>query len=175
MDFENLNYLKTGSPQQQKVFDVLESTKIMAVLQEFTPVLAGTFPIDIATDNSDLDIICFWKDKSDFIETLENHFGSIENFSIRELSISNQETVVANFILENFDFEVFGQNVPVKRQFAFRHMVTEYEILKQKGEIFRQQIIELKKNGFKTEPAFAKLLQLPGDPYAALLEYKSSE
>ena len=175
MDFENLNYLKTGSPQQQKVFDVLGSTQIMAVLQEFTPVLAGTFPIDIATDNSDLDIICFWKDKSNFIETLENHFGSIENFSIRELSISNQETVVANFILENFEFEVFGQNVPVKQQFAFRHMVTEYEILKQKGEIFRQQIIELKKNGFKTEPAFAKLLQLPGDPYAALLEYKSSE
>ena len=175
MDFENLNYLKTGSLRQQKVFDVLESTKIMVVLQEFTPVLAGTFPIDIATDNSDLDIICFWKYKSDFIQTLKNHFGRIENFSIRELSFSNQETVIANFILGNFEFEVFGQNVPVKQQFAFRHMVIEYEILKQKGETFREQIIELKKNGFKTEPAFAKLLQLPGDPYDALLQYRSSE
>jgi len=51
-------------------------------------------------------------------------------------------------------------------------MVTEYDILNHFGEDFRQQIIALKKAGYKTEPAFANILNLKGDPYTALLEFK---
>lgn len=49
-------------------------------------------------------------------------------------------------------------------------MLVEYKLLQQHGEDFRQQVVALKKAGIKTEPAFAKLLQLPGDPYEALLQ-----
>ena len=38
--------------------------------------------------------------------------------------------------------------------------------------IFRRQIIDLKKQGLKTEPAFAKLLALTGDPYVELLSFE---
>lgn len=51
-------------------------------------------------------------------------------------------------------------------------MVIEHEILKSRDEEFRLEIIKLKQNGYKTEPAFAHLLGLKGDPYIALLEYK---
>jgi GTP-dependent phosphoenolpyruvate carboxykinase len=49
-------------------------------------------------------------------------------------------------------------------------MVVEYKLLKRLGEPARETIIELKKSGYKTEPAFAKLLHIPGDPYEELLE-----
>jgi len=51
-------------------------------------------------------------------------------------------------------------------------MIIEYEILKTKGENFRLEIIKLKQNGYKTEPAFAFLLGLNGDSYSELLKYQ---
>ena len=36
---------------------------------------------------------------------------------------------------------------------------------------WQELIIELKKKGIKTEPAFAMLLDLKGDPYDELLKY----
>lgn len=86
--------------------------------------------------------------------------------------INNQETALANFWCEGFEVEVFGQNLPVKEQMGYLHMVTEYKILEHYGNDFRQQIIALKNAGYKTEPAFAELLGLEGNPYMALLEYK---
>ena len=79
---------------------------------------------------------------------------------------------MANFTLEDFEIEIFGQNRPSREQEAFRHLLIEDEILESKDETFRAEIIKLKKQGFKTEPAFAKLLKLKGDPYLALLAYK---
>lgn len=49
-------------------------------------------------------------------------------------------------------------------------MLIEYNLLKTYGDPFRERIIQLKKQGIKTEPAFAQLLGLKGDPYLALLD-----
>lgn len=48
-------------------------------------------------------------------------------------------------------------------------MIAEYKILQAKGEEFKQKIIELKKQGIKTEPAFGMLLGLE-NPYEELLK-----
>lgn len=50
------------------------------------------------------------------------------------------------------------------------HMLIENEILIEKGIKFRKIIIDLKSNGIKTEPAFANLLGLTGNPYLELLK-----
>lgn len=55
--------------------------------------------------------------------------------------------------------------------YAFRHMVVEHQILCTREEGFRQKILNLKRQGYKTEPAFAKVLGLRGDPYEAILNY----
>jgi len=49
-------------------------------------------------------------------------------------------------------------------------MLIEHKLLSTKGEKFRQDIIDLKNQGYKTEPAFAKLLGLGGDAYEELLK-----
>ncbi|RYD74479.1 MAG: DUF4269 domain-containing protein, partial [Sphingobacteriales bacterium] len=78
----------------------------------------------------------------------------------------------ANFFINNFEFEIFGQNIHTEDQNAYRHMLVEHKILQEKGEDFRKQIIELKNQGYKTEVAFAKLLALKGDAYEELLKLK---
>ncbi len=171
-DFLNINYLKSGTARQQKAFEVLNENLILQKLSEFEPVLVGTIPINIDISSSDLDVACYWKDKNHFIEIIKQNFSEEKAFQIYEKEISGNEAVVANFFTNDFEIEIFGQNLPVQEQFGFRHMIIEAEILEENGEDFRQQIITLKKLGIKTEPAFAQLLHLKGDPYEALLNFK---
>lgn len=170
-DFTNIQYLQNGSKKQIQAFKVLSQNKILFNLSEFDPILVGTIPINIDIENSDLDIICYWKNKSNFIEKLKVTFGNQSEFKIRETLIDNDETVVANFKIEGFEMEVFGQNIPTKNQNGYKHMIIEHQILKTKGENFRLEIIKLKQNGYKTEPAFALLLGLKGNSYVELLDY----
>jgi len=171
IDFEKIDYLKDGSARQKSAYQKLTKYRILEKLADFNPILAGTIPINIDIPESDLDIICHWTNKIEFINLLKKFFSKELNFSLKEVKILNEETVITNFRIDNFEIEIFGQNIPCKFQNAFKHMLIEYQILREKGEEFRQKVIELKMQGIKTEPAFAKLLNLIGDPYISLLNY----
>jgi hypothetical protein len=151
---------------------VLTRHGVMLKLEKYDPILVGTIPINIDIESSDLDIVCCWENKSDFIESLVSGFGKESNFTMKETWLHNYKTVIARFVIAHFRVEVFGQAVPTRQQRAYLHMIKEYDILCSKDEAFRKQVIKLKKQGFKTEPAFAELLGLTGDPYEALLTYQ---
>lgn len=173
IDFANIEYLKNGTPKQCEAYKLLTQKNVLFDLVAFNPMLVGTIPINIDVDGSDLDILCCWYDKLQFIHALESLFGIEDHFQVQTIVVREIETVVANFRIEDFELEIFGQPVPVREQHGFRHMLIEYEILQSKGEVFRKEIVELKKEGYKTEPAFALLLGIEGDPYIGLLEYKA--
>lgn len=166
-DFCTIDYLKLGNQKQQAAYDTLKKHKIMEQLAAFDPLLAGTIPIEIDIAESDLDIICCSTALRHFAQTLENLFGKQNGFSIR----NHENAVVAEFKTEQFTVEIFGQAIPTQQQNAWRHMLIEHQLLQKYGESFRQKIIQLKQEGYKTEPTFARLLGLKGDPYAALLNY----
>lgn len=171
-DFSNIEYLKSGNQKQQQAYKILTQNRILSKLAEFDPILVGTIPINIDIENSDLDIICHWKNKIDFTEKLNSVFSKENEFTIREAIINEKKSIIANFKINDFEIEVFGQNTPTKNQNGYKHMIIEHEILQSKGENFRLEIIKLKQKGYKTEPAFAFLLDLKGDPYVELLGYK---
>lgn len=172
INFKNISYLKTGNLKQQAAFHILTKHQVLENLAEFDPILVGTIPINIDIENSDLDIVCYWKNKSDFIARIKYLFEKENRFSIREIVIDNQESVVANFFIEAFEIEIFGQNIPTELQNGYRHMVIEDQILLSRDENFRLEIIKLKESGIKTEPAFGLLLGLNGNVYQELLDYK---
>lgn len=172
--FLNLDYLKSGNPKQKDAFEVLQRYQVFHLLRHFNPLLAGTVPIDIAIENSDLDILCHFTNADDFEKYLNLHCSGFENYEMRQAHIDGHETRIANFILDNWPVEIFGQTKPSHHQNAYKHMVVEHELLLQHGEDFRLKIIELKKQGYKTEPAFAMLLGLKGNPYEALLDMFSA-
>lgn len=172
VDFSNIEYLKFGNQKQILAYEILTRNTILLNITEFEPILVGTIPINIAIENSDLDIICYWKNKTDFKTKIQSVFGKEKEFKIRETKIDNQETVVANFKIDPFEIEIFGQNIPTKNQNGYKHMIIEDQILTSKDENFRLEIIKLKQKGYKTEPAFGLLLGLKNDPYLELLNYK---
>lgn len=173
INFKDISYLETGNPKQQAAFHILTKHRVLENLTEYDPILVGTIPINIDIENSDLDIVCYWQNKSDFIESIKHLFDEENHFSIREITIDNQESIIANFFIDGFEIEIFGQNIPTELQNGYRHMVIEDQILRSRDEKFRLAIIKLKENGLKTEPAFGALLGLKGNVYQELLDYKA--
>lgn len=170
LNFLDIAYLENGNERQKNAYQVLTENAILEKLNRFTPILVGTIPINIDIESSDLDIICNVNDEEAFVSTVKNHFQNKKAFEISKNL--NFNAVQSNFVINDFEIEIFGQDIPTQQQNAYRHMLIEHRILLEKGEQFRLQIIELKKQGYKTEPAFAKLLGLKGDAYEELLKLK---
>ena len=172
MDFKNIDYLKYGSNIQQLAYRELSELKIMSILKEFQPVLTGTIPLDIAIPSSDLDISCMVVNHDEFKQMLYNNYAQQSDFSSNTTSKFGIMSSICSFKAQNFEIEIFGQSLRVEEQDAYRHMLIEHKILQKNNENFRKEIIKLKHKGLKTEPAFAKLLHLKGNPYQTILEYE---
>jgi len=174
IDFTTIDYLKNGNERQKRAYEVLLQYKIFEKLSNYSPILTGTFPIEIDVEGSDLDIICKvdFRFVKDFIEeiTLSKLIPYEIDVKVEYPILDGEKCITLNFILEEFPIEIFGQNKPTTKQNAYRHMMAEYKILQERGEDFKQKIIELKKKGIKTEPAFGILMGLE-NPYEDLLKY----
>lgn len=173
IDFTRPDYLKKGSGKQQRIYQVLTQYRVFDVLKDYCPVLVGTFPIEIDIEGSDLDIICHIDPDFDGHLLQELVLSKIvpesTEVTVEKSRIDGENSIVIQFMLEEFPVEIFGQNKPVTEQNAYRHMVAEYKILLEKGNDFKQKITDIKKKGIKTEPAFGILLRLE-NPYEDLLK-----
>lgn len=166
--FTSITYLQSGNDKQQKVYEVMNKLNIMADLALYSPVLCGTIPIRIDTFHSDLDIVMEVHDYDVFEQEIRSLYGSYEGFEMKKKNIRNILTIKATFQFEGFEFELFGQPRPVRNQNAYKHMIVEHMLLIQHPHI-RKKIIQLKEQGIKTEPAFAQVLKIDGDPYEELI------
>jgi hypothetical protein len=177
MVFDNIAYLQYGNTRQQQAYSVLTGNQIMTRLKRFDPILVGTIPIGIDIESSDLDVICCFANRTDFLSTIVENFVREEKFVVREQNNLEVPTIVSNFFAGGFQIEIFAQSTPTREQFAYRHLIVEHYLLSTLGEEFRRKIVELKRQGYKTEPAFAMALGLTGDPYTELLriEIKDAE
>ncbi|WP_405270121.1 DUF4269 domain-containing protein [Cellulophaga sp. Ld12] len=170
MNFRTIDYLKSGNERQKLAFSEIKKHKVLEKLKKYHPILTGTIPIEIDVPESDLDIICECQNHSEFKAYLLDQFSQKKDFKLYSIKQNGIESTIAEFKTDNFLFEIFGQNIPTERQDAYRHMIIERNILEEKGFEFKQKVKDLKSSGIKTEPAFAKLLGLKGNPYAELLK-----
>lgn len=173
IDFTAIDYLKEGNETQRRAYEVLTRYRIFEKLKSYSPVLAGTIPIGIDVEGSDLDIICQvdLTCEEDFLDELmfKKMVPQDVEVAVESMVVNGEKSIVVNFMLDGFPVEIFGQDIPPVQQNAYRHMLAEYRILKEKGDGFKQEIIQLKRQGIKTEPAFGLLLGLE-DPYEDLLK-----
>lgn len=169
LDFIDIEYLNYGNTKQKKAYIAIQKLEIMKTLNNFNPLLAGTIPIDIDIDNSDLDIICEVHDFKEFETLLKKKFGHFKNFTIKLELKKESFILVSSFHYEGFIFEIFAQPIKTIQQNAYKHMVVENRILKLCKKNSKEIIRNLKKNGYKTEPAFGVYLNLSKNPYEFLL------
>ncbi|WP_421980772.1 DUF4269 domain-containing protein [Roseibium sp.] len=149
--------------------DIIDQLDLPQVLAEFDPIVIGTPPLGIATARSDIDIACFASDFGRFDRAVRRAFGEMQAFSIRTADHLPDLATVASFFACGWEIEIFCQEIETEKQWGVRHFRVEERLLALQPRL-RQQISCLKQGGMKTEPAFARILGLAGDPYEAILQ-----
>ena len=148
--------------------EVVDRAGILAALKEFDPHIAGTPPLNLDVPTSDIDILCYAPDPCRFTLAVWKSFGSRQNFRMWQWS-GTDRPVLATFEAHEWHFEIFGQARPVAEQAGWRHFVIERRLLALGGQSLASAVMAFRRNGLKTEPAFAAALKLAGDPYQTLL------
>jgi hypothetical protein len=169
-DWRNLNQLRTGTPAQRLAVSALEQLGLLECLADFDPVLAGTFPLDIQIEGSDLDLLCYAPNLHQLEQVLAQNYARLPNFILYRQWIRGQSAVISRFDCYGFTMEVFGATSPIEQQDGFRHLLIEHRLLEIGGAILRERVRSFKRKGLKTEPAFAQVLHLSGNAYEALLD-----
>ena len=149
--------------------DAVERAGVIKLLAAFDPHIAGTPPLGIDVPTSDIDVLCHVSRPVEFTTALWSSFSTREEFRIRQW-LGRDRAVIASFSAHGWRFEIFGQDRPVAEQAGWRHFVIERRLLQLGGPAFRVEVLRMRGQGLKTEPTFASLLGLKGDPYRALLD-----
>lgn len=148
---------------------VLETLHLPGALAAFKAHVVGTPPLGLETPNSDIDIICQCSDFTPLAARVEELYKDQPGFCISARIIRHIPSWICRFQTLGWPVEIFAQDVPVEQQMGWRHFQIERRLLTLFGDRLRAQILALRSQGLKTEPAFSAALGLSGDPYLALL------
>ncbi len=169
LSLESVVRLENNKP----IFAALQRLGILREFHDHQPLIAGTFPLGVSTVTSDVDILMssahLQETRERFVEAYSQLFG----FRLEQILVEHEPTLMAKFIFDNVPFEIFVQSTPSVRQRGYLHFLVEERLLKLGGRAVLPKVQTLREKGLKTEPAFAKALNLSGDPYTALLELQT--
>lgn len=157
------------------VFLAIENLGVLKSLKEFKPLIAGTYPLGIQNSTSDVDVLVCSHNLILLRDKVVNQFQHHKNFKISEVSVGGEPTFFSSFEFDGIAFEIFAQNIESVRQRGYLHFLIEERLLMLGGDSLKNKIIEQRKHGYKTEPAFAKVLNLHGDPYMELLTLQTMD
>ena len=141
-------------------------------LARYEPMVIGTPPLGIDVSASDIDVACTADDLRQFKSDAQRCFSRQAAFMINDLDWLQAPAAKASFFVHGWEVELFCQALPIREQWGVRHFLIEQRILELAPHL-RDQVIALKNFGLKTEPAFARLLALDGDPYEAMLSLEN--
>ena len=164
--------IRDGSERQMKAYTtVYDDLMLFHKLRLHEPIWAGTYPLDLDTEESDIDIICNPESLRPFLLQIKKLYGDQDDFRLTWKAIDRVPTVLSRFTCNGFNIELFAQPRPTASQHAFIHMLVEARLLAIGGEQSRQVIRDLKGDGMPTEAAFVKYFQIDADdPYERLLD-----
>ncbi len=154
--------------ESQPVWPQISASGVLEELTGFDPAVAGSWPVGLARPDADIDVICHARALEVLAQRCRQAFGDRSNFS-EEMAPLEPPAYLCRFTIRTLRFEVFGQELPVERQNAYRHMVVERRLLHLAGPSLKEQVMRAKDSGLTTEEAFARVMSLNGDPYLALL------
>jgi hypothetical protein len=170
MDFDNIEYLKIGNEKQKCVYHLLIRYQILAILCPFDPIVVGTIPIEIDIESSDIDIICYVIDEREFIEKVTSSFSDKKGFKLKQHCGPDHNAVLANFRVDGFAIEIFGQNLPTRQQVSYKHMLIEYNVLLQKRGGFPKENSSTKKARLKNRASICIIAWLNRRSLSIIIE-----
>lgn len=146
---------------------------IIETLAAYDPHIAGTPPLGIHTETSDIDILCHAPDQATFVADIWRAYAQMPGFRLWQWRAKDRP-VIATFHAFDWDFELFASPMPVAQQSGWRHFTVERRLLSLGGDGFKRAIRLLRQQGLKTEPAFWSALKQEGDGYLGLLSLEQA-
>lgn len=165
----------TAQSRYVTVRDQLAREGVWQALARFHPVMAGSIPLGLDTEASDVDVLVEASDLDMFRQVCEAAWGAGPDFFVAERVWQNVPAVICHVRVDSLFCEMFAQAQPVAWQRGFRHLIAEWRLLTAGGDALYHAVRAARMRGLKTEPAFAEVLRLEGDPYVALLLDRCSE
>ncbi|KGD64576.1 hypothetical protein Y5S_02331 [Alcanivorax nanhaiticus] len=147
----------------------IQDSKILRKLKCYSPEVVSTIFVNLDTSESDIDIVCNYLDQKAFTNDLDLTISVYESHSLK----AYEDRVVGRFGFQNFIFEIYATNTPVKEQMAYRHYQVMKRLVAVGGNDFSERVRKLKDGGLKTEPAICQLLKISGDPYSSILSVET--
>ena len=149
----------------RKAQEAIEESRILTVLADYFPTVVSTIFVGLDTQKSDLDIVCVYSDPVQFVHDFERAYGQQKHAICKKCS----NHILSRFYFQDFLFELYSSAQPIETQPAYRHFQMMERLSQLGGDQLRETIRRLKQTGLKTEPAITYLLNLPGNPYEAVL------
>jgi len=172
LNVHDLSNLETGTPRQQAAYHAIQNSRILDLLQDFSPVLTGLIPLGLEEESTDLDVLVEAYDLDKFLlhayRSLQQHVP----LTIESLILDSVNTLIVTFRFEKVTFNIVAKPMPVHQTTPYRHMLAMSRLLAVGGDQMRKGIRELKAEGLKTEQAFATYLRIEGNPYEVLFEFE---
>ncbi len=167
--------LAGGTARQRAAARALAEIDLFAVLAPDEARVVGSLPLGIEREESDLDVACCAPDPEVCGARLDAAYGDRPDY--RRTPVRRRQgapATVARMTAGGVRVEIFVQSRPVTAQRAWRHMIVEARLLALGGAALRARLDALRRAPrTKVEPAFARLLGLAGEPYAALLDLEN--
>lgn len=152
---------------------ILERGAVFRRLADFDPRWVGSIPLDIHGPGADADIACSGgSDLAAFAGALKAAFAEY-GARVTDNVHAGEPSIIARFELEGLPVEIYGRSRPVETHESYVHWLAEHRLLTLASGRLRDDVRAAKAAGLKTEPAFAKVLGLGGDPHAELLKLAS--
>lgn len=165
----NWRVLAEGTPVQRHAFEILSDTAVFDLLKPHDPAHVSTIANDIDIVGSDIDIVCSCVDFSALTSVLTEAFKEFSQFNVSVRENRGVKALVATIPTE-IPIEIYAEETATERQLGYRHYLIACRVLDLLGPEAHDDIRELKRDGLKTEPAFARYLGLAGDPYQSFLK-----
>ncbi|MCG8414907.1 MAG: DUF4269 domain-containing protein, partial [Pseudomonadales bacterium] len=87
----------------------LEHSAILVNLSQYSPTVVSTLWVGMDIEGSDIDVICCYQKKKQFIEDLESSCQQFKKFQITDMD----DRVIASFNQDGFCIEIFATDQPV--------------------------------------------------------------
>lgn len=153
---------------------MLDQARIFERLEGYDPRWVGSIPLDIHGPGADADICCSaGEDLNVFEQHLRSEFGEMPGARITPNTHAGEASIIAKFSLGDLPVEIYGRQRPVETHESYIHWFAEHRLLELADARFREDVRARKAGGLKTEPAFAALLGLGGEPYGEILKLAS--
>lgn len=156
------------------VYGAIEKSRVLTLLKNYGPLIAGTFPLGLQNETSDVDVLLQVENLDELMFLANEQWGHLDGFRTYTTVVDGLDTMIVQFLVDYVPFELFAQNRPAVYQNGYRHFLIEDRILKYVSTGALEKLRGLRKNGVKTEPAFAEALKIAGNPYHELLDLQKS-